>query len=152
MLFVVNTFNMIDRQLPSILVESIKADLALSDTQFGLLDGVAFALVYATLAFSLARLADRGSPTRVIAGAIGFWSLMTAVGGAAQSFWQLALARTGVAAGEAGCQPCARALISSVVRSIAARLGCRALFLRAGLLAERDLAEMNARATRVGGE
>ena len=109
MLFVVNTFNMIDRQLPWILVESIKADLALSDTQFGLLNGVAFALVYATLAFSLARLADRGSPTRVIAGAIGFWSLMaTAVGGAAQSFWQLALARTGVAAGEAGCQPCAR--------------------------------------------
>ena len=44
-----------------------------------------------------------------------------------------------------------RALISSVVRSIAARLGCRALVLRAGLLAERDLAEMNARATRVGG-
>ncbi|GGY49839.1 spinster family MFS transporter [Parvularcula lutaonensis] len=101
-LVVVYTFNFIDRQILSILAVPIKAELGLSDTQIGLMSGLAFALFYATLGVPIAILADRTSRVRIMAIALSLWSAMTAVCGLAQNFGQLFLARLGVGVGEAG--------------------------------------------------
>ncbi len=101
-LVLVYTVNFLDRQITSILAIPIKAELGLSDTQLGLMGGLAFALFYTALGIPIARLADGGSRTRIMTWALGFWSLMTAVCGFAQSFAQLFLARLGVGVGEAG--------------------------------------------------
>lgn len=101
-LVVVYTFNFIDRQILSILSIPIKAELGLSDTQIGLMSGVAFALFYATLGVPIAMLADNWSRVRIMTIALSLWSAMTAVCGLAQSFGQLFLARLGVGVGEAG--------------------------------------------------
>lgn len=114
-LFLVNVLNFVDRQLPSILAQSIKIDLGLSDTQLGLLGGVAFAFVYATLGLPLARLADTWSAKWVLTGCLVIWSLLTSAGGLARNFVQLAASRVGVAAGEAGSTPSAHAMISATV-------------------------------------
>lgn len=111
-LVVVYTFNFIDRQILSILLEPIKQDLGLSDTQLGLLTGFAFALFYATLGIPIARYADKGNRRNLIALALAIWSGMTAISGVAQNFWHLLLARIGVGVGEAGCSPPAHSMIS----------------------------------------
>ena len=114
MLTIVYTFNFIDRQLLSILQESIKADLGLSDSQLGLLTGFAFALFYVSAGIPIARWADRGSRRNIIALAIGLWSFMTAISGLAQNYAQLLLARIGVGVGEAGGSPPAHSIISDI--------------------------------------
>lgn len=111
-LVLVNVLNYVDRQLPNILAESIKRDLRLSDTQLGLLTGLAFALCYSLAALPLARLADRWSARNILALSVSFWSLMTALGGLSRNFVQLSLTRTGVALGEAGSTPSSHALIT----------------------------------------
>lgn len=111
-LLLVNILNFVDRQLPFILIDSIREELRLSDSQIGLMAGVSFALVYSFAGLPLARMADRFSARGVIAATLAFWSLMTAAGGLAQNFMHLLLARAGVAAGEAGVTPAAHALIS----------------------------------------
>ena len=95
-------FNFLDRQILGILTEPIKTDLKLSDTDWGLIAGPAFAILYAVLGVPLAYLADRTSRSAVIAGALAAWSGFTALCGMAGSFWQLFLCRMGVAVGEAG--------------------------------------------------
>ncbi|RJF93757.1 spinster family MFS transporter [Sphingomonas cavernae] len=102
MLLLVYTFNFIDRQILGILAGPIKDDLALSDKQLGLLGGIAFALLYSTLAVPLAWLADRTSRTWVITVSLAVWSGFTALCGFASSFGQLFFARLGVGVGEAG--------------------------------------------------
>jgi len=111
-LVVVYVFNLIDRQILSMLLEPIKQDLLLSDTQLGLLSGIAFAIFYTTFGIPIARYADRNSRVNVIAASLAAWSLMTAVCGLAQNFWQLMLGRIGVAIGEAGASPPSHSLIS----------------------------------------
>lgn len=111
-LVVVYTFNFIDRQILSILLEAIKQDLGLSDQALGFLSGFAFAAFYATLGVPIALWADRGNRRNLIAAALAIWSAMTAVSGLAQNFVHLALARIGVGIGEAGCSPPAHSLIS----------------------------------------
>jgi TRAP-type C4-dicarboxylate transport system permease large subunit len=113
-LLVVYIFNFIDRQIVAILAEPISRDLQLSDSQLGLLTGLAFALFYATLGVPIARVADNGrsNRSRMIAVFVAVWSVMTALCGVAQNFWQLLLARIGVGVGEAGCTPTAHALIA----------------------------------------
>ena len=111
-LVVVYTFNFIDRQILSILLEAIKLDLNLTDTQLGLLTGFAFALFYATLGIPIARWADRGNRRNIIALALAIWSGMTALSGIAQNFWHLLAARIGVGVGEAGCSPPAHSMIA----------------------------------------
>lgn len=111
-LLLVNILNFVDRQLPYILVDSIRSDLGLTDAQIGLMAGVAFAVVYSFAGLPLARLADRFGARGVITASLAFWSLATAVSGFAQNFVHLILARAGVAAGEAGSTPAAHALIS----------------------------------------
>jgi MFS family permease len=102
MLLLVYTFNFVDRQIFSILVPAIKADLSLTDTQLGVLGGLAFALLYSTLAIPLAWLADRTSRTWTITISLGVWSGFTALCGWAGNFGQLFGARLGVGVGEAG--------------------------------------------------
>ncbi|HLF31890.1 MAG TPA: MFS transporter [Xanthomonadales bacterium] len=101
-LVTVYTFNFIDRQIVGILAVPIKADLGLSDTQLGMMGGLAFALFYTGLGIPVAMLADRYSRTWIMTGALAVWSVMTAACGLAQNFWQLFAARLGVGVGEAG--------------------------------------------------
>jgi predicted MFS family arabinose efflux permease len=115
-LLVVYIFNFLDRQIVNILAEPIRRDLGLSDTQIGLMTGIAFAAFYTFLGLPIARYADRPSTNRVglIAGALIIWSGMTALCGQAQNFVQLLLARIGVGVGEAGCSPAAHSLIADL--------------------------------------
>ena len=112
MLVLVYTFNFIDRQIVGILAIPIKEDLGLTDTQLGLMGGLAFALLYTTLAIPIAMAADRMSRTWIMTGALVVWSGMTALCGTAQNFWQLFFARVGVGIGEAGGVAPAYSLIS----------------------------------------
>jgi MFS family permease len=102
MLIVVYTFNFIDRQIVGILAGPIKAELGLSDTQLGLMGGLAFALFYTALGVPIGLLADRKSRVWIMTAALALWSGFTALCGVAQNFWQLFLARMGVGVGEAG--------------------------------------------------
>ena len=95
-------FNFLDRQILGILAQPIKADLGLSDTEFGAIGGLAFALLYSVLGVPLAYLADRTSRSAVIAGSLAVWSVFTALCGTATGYWQLFLYRLGVGIGEAG--------------------------------------------------
>lgn len=95
-------FNFLDRQILAILAQPIQADLHLSDTQFGAIGGLAFALLYSVLGVPLAYLADRTSRSSVIAVSLAVWSGFTALCGTAGSYWQLFLFRLGVGVGEAG--------------------------------------------------
>jgi MFS family permease len=101
-LVLVYTFNFIDRQIVGILAVPIKTELHLSDSQLGMMGGLAFALFYTLLGIPIARLADRVSRTGIMTAALALWSLMTAVCGLTQNFAQLFLARVGVGVGEAG--------------------------------------------------
>jgi MFS family permease len=107
-------FSFMDRQILAILLEAIKADLRLSDTQLGLLSGLVFAIFYATLGIPIARLADRTSRKRIIAISLAVWSAMTALSGVAQNFTQLMLARIGVGVGEAGAGPPSHSIIADL--------------------------------------
>ncbi|WP_188053503.1 spinster family MFS transporter [Sphingosinithalassobacter sp. CS137] len=102
MLLLVYTFNFLDRQILGILVEPIKADLGLDDTQMGMLGGIAFAMLYSVLGVPLALIADRTSRSWVITISLTVWSGFTALCGLATSFWQLFFFRLGVGVGEAG--------------------------------------------------
>jgi len=112
LLLAVYVVNFVDRQILAILLPSIQRDLLLSDTQLGLLGGVAFAIFYATLGIPIGRLADQWSRKGVIAISLALWSGMTALCGSAAGFTQLLLARIGVGVGEAGGSPPAHSLIS----------------------------------------
>ena len=102
LLLLAYVFNFLDRQILSILKIPIKAELGLSDTQLGLMGGIAFASLYSTLAIPLARYADRGRRVNVVAWSVAVWSGFTALCGLAGNFWQLFAARMGVGIGEAG--------------------------------------------------
>lgn len=114
MLLAAYTLNFIDRQIIGILAVPIKADLGLTDGQLGLMGGLAFALFYSGLGIPIARLADREDRGRIMAWALAIWSLMTALCGLAQNFWQLFLARLGVGVGEAGGVAPAYSLIADI--------------------------------------
>ena len=113
-LTLVYTFNFIDRQLLSILQESIKVDLSLSDSQLGLLTGFAFAMFYVTAGIPIARLADRSNRRNIVAVSVGLWSAMTALSGFVQNYGQLLAARVGVGIGEAGGSPPSHSIVSDI--------------------------------------
>lgn len=108
------TFNHVDRQILVILLEPIKTELGLRDSQLGMLSGIAFAAFYATLGIPVAMWADRGNRRNIIAIALGLWSAMTAFSGLAQNYWHLLLARMGVGVGEAGGTPPATSMIADL--------------------------------------
>ena len=115
LLLVAYTLNFLDRQIVSILKIPIKAELGLTDSQLGLMGGIAFASVYSTLAIPFARYADRKGRARVIVLAVATWSVFTALCGLVGSFWQLFVARMGVGVGEAGGVAPSYALIAQHV-------------------------------------
>jgi MFS family permease len=135
-LFVVYVFNFIDRSILNILAEPIKQDLGLYDWQIGLMGGIAFALFYTMLGIPIARLADTHNRRNIIAICLTVWSGMTAICGFAQNFWQLLLARIGVAVGEAGGSPPAHSMISDLFASDrrATALGLYALGIPVGTM------------------
>jgi MFS family permease len=105
-------FNFVDRQVMTILIEPIKMEFGASDTQMGLLSGLAFALFYATLGIPVARLADRWSRRNVLAISMTTWSAVTALCATATGFWHLLLLRIGVGIGEAGGTPPSQSLLA----------------------------------------
>lgn len=113
MLSFVGVLNVLDRNLPAVLAELIKKDLALSDTAIGLINGFGFLIVYAVAAIPIARAGDRRGYGFVISACVALWGLMTLLGGYVQTGWQLAMSRLGVALGEAGAAPCSQAFIAS---------------------------------------
>ncbi len=113
-LTMVYTFNHLDRQVIITVLEPIKEAMSLSDEQAGLLTGLSFALVYATLGIPVAFLADRSNRRNIISIALLVWSGATAICGLTQNFWQLFLARMGVGIGEAGGTPPATSMIADL--------------------------------------
>ena len=105
-------FSFIDRQIITLLVDPIRADLQISDTQFSLLTGLAFALFYASMGIPIARLADTKSRPMIIAVGVFLWSLATAFCGLTRAFWQLFIARMAVGVGEAALSPAAYSMIT----------------------------------------
>lgn len=112
MLILAYTFNFLDRQILGILAKPIKEEFGLTDAQFGLMGGLAFALLYTTLAIPIAWLADRCSRVWIMTAALTLWSGFTALCGFVGSFSHLFLARMGVGIGEAGGVAPAYSLIS----------------------------------------
>ena len=105
-------FAFIDRQIPSMLVEPIKQDFNLTDSQIALLGGAAFSIFYAIMALPIGYAVDRYTRTKVLGTGIFLWSLMTALAGLANSFGKLFGARIGVAVGEAVMAPISVSLVS----------------------------------------
>jgi len=147
LLFTVYTFNLIDRQILSVLLEPIKAELGLSDSAMGWLTGFAFAAFYASFGIPIAAWADRSSRRDVIALGLLVWSSATALCGSVQSFLQLFAARVAVGVGEAAGTPPAHSLISDyfpaklratalALYSMGGNVGIGLGFLAGGLLGD----------------
>ncbi|MFN6934096.1 MAG: MFS transporter [Tsuneonella sp.] len=111
-LFVAYICSFIDRMIVSLLVDSIKADLQISDTQISLIQGLSFALFFTLAAIPLGRLIDRVNRTRAVAAGIAAWSMATVACGQASSFGGLFAARMGVGVGEAVLSPAAYSIIA----------------------------------------
>ena len=107
-------FSFIDRQILALMIEPIKADLHISDTQFSLLHGLAFSLFYAFMGLPLAYLADRFSRPKLIAIGVVFWSIATVACGLSKNFIHLFLSRVGVGVGEAALSPAAYSMFSDM--------------------------------------
>jgi predicted MFS family arabinose efflux permease len=110
-LTLVYALNYLDRGLMLLLLQPIKDDLHLSDTQLGLLTGLAFGLFYATLGLPMARWADRGNRPTITALAIAVWGATVMSCVFVANFIQLVLARVAAAIGEAGCMPATYSLL-----------------------------------------
>jgi predicted MFS family arabinose efflux permease len=128
LLVAVCILNFIDRKLPFVLIESIRKDLRLSDSQIGLMAGLAFSLVYATAGLAISRLADRFSRKWIIAIALLLWTAATACGGLTHSFLALVSTRVGLALGEAAFLPSATSLISDYFPEQQRRVALGVLF------------------------
>ena len=113
-LILVYTTNIADRFVLSILIEPIRAEFGVSDTALGFLSGFAFAVFYTIMGLPLAWFADRGNRRNIISLAVGCYSIMTALCGAATSFFHLLLARVGVGVGEAGSSPPSHSMLSDL--------------------------------------
>lgn len=139
--------SVLDRFIISLLVDPIKRDLGISDLQFGLLHGSAFALTFSLFGLFAGALADRFSRRWIIFAGVSVWSLATAACGMAQNFWHMLLARVGVGAGEAGLNPCATSMITDLfprerltsamaVYAIGATLGSGCAYLIGGMIVD----------------
>ena len=147
LLTLIYTANYVDRQIVAILLPAIKADMGLSDTQLGILTGLAFGIFYATLGIPIAYLADRMSRKKIIIACLSLFSLMTFLCGMAQNYLQLLLARIGVGVGEAGTSPPSHAMIADMyapseratplaVFALGINLGLFVAFLAGGWIAD----------------
>ncbi|MEV5537086.1 MFS transporter [Saccharopolyspora shandongensis] len=107
-------FSFVDRQILSLMIEPIKRDLNLTDTQFSLLNGLAFSLLYSFMGLPIALLADKRSRPLIISIGIAFWSVATAISGLSKGFVHMFLARIGVGVGEAALSPAAYSMFSDM--------------------------------------
>jgi MFS family permease len=124
----VYTLNLVDRGLIHLLLQPIKVDLQLSDTQLGFLTGMAFALFYATAGVPIARWADRGNRATIAALAIGVWGLTVMMCVFVVNYVQLVLARVAAGVGEAGCKPPTYSLIGDYFPEAAARTRAMSIY------------------------
>jgi MFS family permease len=113
-LTIVNVLNYADRGVFSLLLDSIKKDFGLTDTVMGLISGLGFFLFYSSLGFPIARWADRFNRRFIVSTGLAAWSVMTCVSGLARNVWQLAFARLGVGAGEAGGVPPSHSMLADL--------------------------------------
>jgi MFS family permease len=111
-LLVILAFNYMDRVVLGLVLQDIKLELRLSDSQLGFLSGIAFALFYSVMGVPIARWADRGNRATIISLTVAAWSILVVLSGLAASFVQLLLIRVGIGVGEAGCVPPAHSLIA----------------------------------------
>ena len=111
LLLVIYVSNQLDRAVFGVLMEPIRRDLSLTDTQLGFVTGPALALLYSALGVPVARWADRSRRITIMAVASALWSVIAALMATVGSFWQLALARMGVGIGEAGFSAVALSVI-----------------------------------------
>ena len=114
LLFLVSAVSLIDRQIMGIVIEPIKAEFNVSDTQIGLLTGLGFSLVYCLFAIPMGRFADRANRRDLIGLCCAFWSAMTLLCGWVTGYWSLALARLGVAVGESGSGAASMSMIADL--------------------------------------
>ena len=114
-LFLANVANYGQRVLVSILLPSIKADVALSDQQLGILMGGVFALFYAAAGVPLSRLADRNVRRSFLASSLALWSAATALFGFTSTFAQMLVARIALGVGQSVCIPCSHSLLTDYV-------------------------------------
>jgi MFS family permease len=137
LLTIVYGFNFIDRQIVGILAPYIQADLDLSNTQLGMLIGLAFALFYTIMGIPIAIIADRVNRVTLLSVALAVWSGFTALTGLAQNFIHIAFARVGVGVGEAGGSPPAHSIISDLYpkEERASALGVYAMGIPFGIMA-----------------
>lgn len=134
-LTLVYTLNYVDRGLIILLLEPIKNDLMLSDTQLGFLTGIAFGLFYATLGLPIARWADRGNRVTITSIAIGSWGVTVMLCVFVQNFTGLVLARIAAAIGESGCMPPTYSLLGDYFHSARERARAMTTYSLAGPLA-----------------
>ena len=146
-LLLIQCWNFVDRNALGLVLQEIKVDLSLSDTQLGLLTGIAFALFYSVMGIPIARWADRGNRVTIITISTALWSVAVVLCGVAGSFLQFLLIRIAVAVGEAGCIPPAYSLIGDYftraerpravgVYMLGGALGCVVGYFIAGWLNE----------------
>ncbi len=137
LLTLVYGFNFIDRQIMGILAPFIQKDLGLSNTELGLLIGLAFAVFYTFVAIPIAWLADRFNRVNILSIALATWSAFTALTGLANNFFQVALARMGVGIGEAGGSPPSHSIISDMYpkEERASALGVYSMGIPLGIMA-----------------
>ena len=137
LLTLVYGFNFIDRQIMGILAPFIQKDLGLTNTELGLLIGLAFAVFYTFVAIPIAWLADRFSRVNILSIALATWSAFTALTGLANNFVQVALARMGVGIGEAGGSPPSHSIISDMYpkEERASALGVYSMGIPLGIMA-----------------
>lgn len=114
-LFAVTLLSQLDRQLPALVVRPLRKEFGISDTQFSLLQGYAFAVFYTLAGLPLGKLVDRGSRRNLVFVGLLFWSAASALFAFAQSYEQLLLARVGVGIGEAVLAPAAYSIIADYV-------------------------------------
>ena len=137
LLTIVYGFNFIDRQIVGILAPFIQKDLGLTNTELGLLIGLAFAVFYTTVAIPIAWLADRYNRVNILSIALATWSGFTALTGMATNFIQIGLARMGVGIGEAGGSPPSHSIISDMYpkEERASALGVYSMGIPLGVMA-----------------
>ena len=137
LLTIVYGFNFIDRQIMGILAPFIQKDLGLSNTELGLLIGLAFAIFYTLVAIPIAWLADRYNRVNILSIALATWSGFTALTGLANNFIQIGLARMGVGIGEAGGSPPSHSIISDLFpkEERASALGVYSMGIPLGIMA-----------------
>ncbi|TNE37688.1 MAG: MFS transporter [Alphaproteobacteria bacterium] len=136
-LLVAYVFSFVDRQILSLLVEPIQKDLGVNDTQMGVLHGLTFAIFYSVLGLPIARFVDRSNRRNVIAIGIALWSFATAFSGLSVRYFQLFLARIGVAVGEATLLPGTSSIVADYFepkrRALAMGVFASGLYIGAGL-------------------